>query len=152
AVQEPFGLQSVRDDRDVPALPLHAVVVRGWRSSTSRHDGRPWVCSNGDTQHPRMGKEQAQALRRAATPRLGGGESRWHMANQNTPRAGSGRHWLVLLAASLGVAILLGVPFGVVVVLHTWLEWTIWAVPLLLGLLVFTIGATVLTWNATGEP
>jgi hypothetical protein len=62
------------------------------------------------------------------------------------------RHWLLLLAAALGLALLVGVPLGVVVALHTWLEWTIWAVPLLLGLLTFTVGATVLTWDATGEP
>jgi hypothetical protein len=62
------------------------------------------------------------------------------------------RHWLLLLVAALGVALLVGVPLGVVVVLNTWLEWTVWAVPLVLGLLTFTFGATVLTWDAMGEP
>jgi hypothetical protein len=74
------------------------------------------------------------------------------MARQKASRAASVRHWFILLAAVLGVAFLVGLPLGVVVALHTWLEWTIWAVPLALGLLTFTVGATVLTWDATGEP
>jgi ABC-type proline/glycine betaine transport system permease subunit len=69
------------------------------------------------------------------------------MANPEESRKHSAWDWLILMLVVLGVALIGGVPLGIWVALNTWLEWTVWAVPLLLGVLTFTIGATILTWD-----
>jgi hypothetical protein len=73
------------------------------------------------------------------------------MDNQQGASRPSARSWLLLALAALGVLLVVGGPLGVWVVLNTWLEWPLWAVPVALGLLTFAAGATVLTWHSIGH-
>ncbi len=56
----------------------------------------------------------------------------------------------ILVLASAGVALVAGVPLGVVVALNTWLEWVVWAVPLIVGVVTFAVGATFLLNDQPG--
>jgi hypothetical protein len=74
------------------------------------------------------------------------------MTNQSARRKSTVRSWIVLVLWALGIGLIGGVPLGVWVCLNTWLEWTIWAVPLLIGGVIFVVGATVLTWDVEPGP
>jgi hypothetical protein len=74
------------------------------------------------------------------------------MANQQLYHRPSKRSWIILCVIALIVAVVVGEPLGVVAVLYTWTEWTLWAVPVVLGVVVFAIGATILTFNTIPGP
>jgi hypothetical protein len=73
--------------------------------------------------------------------------------------------WIILLLTSLGFAAVLGRPIGHVVAflgayihdgsvsewekaLIIWLQWTSWAVPLAMGVVIFAMGIPFLRWDA----
>jgi hypothetical protein len=73
------------------------------------------------------------------------------MTNDQSPQKPSARQWVILAIVVVVVSLVVGVPLGVVVALNTWLEFTVWAVPLVVGVVTLAIGTTVLTRDAMGR-
>lgn len=69
--------------------------------------------------------------------------------------------WASLFLWSLGIAAVVGIPLGFVVAIfasvnrgdfggdtyHAWLEWTLWAVPLAVGIIIFVFGIPFVMWD-----
>jgi hypothetical protein len=71
------------------------------------------------------------------------------MSQATTDKPSRERQWNILLLAVLCVAIIVGIPLGYVAFVRTWLEWTLWAVPVAVGIVTFVMGVPFLMWNAS---